>query len=127
MKAAYQQHRQSIDQVVQIANNRVLSDERDAEAQIHSSTLVMLAVLIIAIAITVIIAMIITRSVTGPLVEMQRAMLEIKNDHDFTRRIHIESHDELGQTAHSFNELIASLQVTLRATEKCQRSFSIRR
>jgi methyl-accepting chemotaxis protein len=55
----------------------------------------------------------IIRSITGPLNQMRTAITEIGKNGDFTRRIPVDTDDEVGQTAKSFNELMATLQQTL--------------
>jgi methyl-accepting chemotaxis protein len=55
----------------------------------------------------------IIRSITGPLNQMRTAITEIGKNGDFTRRIPVDTDDEVGQTAKSFNELMATLQRTL--------------
>ncbi|GAO37175.1 hypothetical protein SCT_2593 [Sulfuricella sp. T08] len=55
----------------------------------------------------------IIRSITGPLNQMRATISEVEKNGDFTRRIPIDTEDEVGQTAKSFNELMATLQQTL--------------
>ena len=52
----------------------------------------------------------IIRSVTGPLNQMRATMITVEKNGDFTQRIPVSSTDEVGQTAKSFNELMATLQ-----------------
>lgn len=113
MKSAYEHHRKAIERVVENANKRFVADENTAAAQINSATFLMLTVLVISVAVTVCISMLISKSVTVSLLNVQRTMLEIKNTNDLTRRINIESDDEIGQTSKTFNELIISLQSSL--------------
>ncbi len=58
--------------------------------------------------------MILRKFVSTPLGVMKMAIVEISNSKDFTRRIKVNSVDEIGQTAHSFNELMESLQIAFR-------------
>ena len=55
----------------------------------------------------------IIRSITGPLNQMRTTITEVDKNGDFTRRIPVDTEDEVGQTARSFNELMAALQQTL--------------
>ncbi|MHB1621248.1 MAG: methyl-accepting chemotaxis protein [Sulfuricella sp.] len=55
----------------------------------------------------------IIRSITGPLNQMRTTITEVEKNGDFTRRIPVSAEDEVGQTAKSFNELMATLQQTL--------------
>ena len=51
-------------------------------------------------------------SITGPLNRMRTTITEVEKSGDFTRRIPVNTGDEVGQTATSFNELLAALQQT---------------
>ncbi|HXU93919.1 MAG TPA: HAMP domain-containing protein, partial [Gallionella sp.] len=55
----------------------------------------------------------ISRSIIRPVSAMKSTMVEIGKTGDFTRRIAVDSKDEIGQTARSFNDLIGNLQNTL--------------
>jgi len=55
----------------------------------------------------------IIRSITGPLNQMRATITQVEKNGDFTRRIPVSTEDEVGQTAKSFNELMAALQLTL--------------
>jgi methyl-accepting chemotaxis protein len=57
----------------------------------------------------------IIHSITGPLRLMQSTIGEVEETYDFTKRVAIDSEDEVGQTAKSFNELMAILQQSLTA------------
>lgn len=52
----------------------------------------------------------IIRSITVPLQEVRHAIADVERNSDFTRRADVESEDEVGQMAKSFNQLVASLQ-----------------
>lgn len=72
-----------------------------------------LGISIAALLLGMVTAALITRSITGPLERMRQAISGIEKDHDFTRRLRIDSNDEVGQTAHAFNDLVAALQQSL--------------
>ncbi len=55
----------------------------------------------------------IIRSITQPLEQVQSTILVVERDSDFTRRVDVDSDDELGRTARSFNQLIATMRETL--------------
>ena len=57
---------------------------------------------------------ILQKFVTEPIRHMQTAMREIGNAGDFTRRVVVDSNDEIGQAAHSFNDLMGNLQSAFR-------------
>ncbi len=50
------------------------------------------------------------RSISGPLGRMQAVISEVEKTSDFSKRVPVHSSDEVGQTAKSFNELMAVLQ-----------------
>ncbi len=52
------------------------------------------------------------RFVSEPAGRMRSAIKEISSTGDFTRRVAVDSEDEIGQTAKSFNELMGTLQTT---------------
>ncbi|MBI3221732.1 MAG: methyl-accepting chemotaxis protein [Nitrosomonadales bacterium] len=56
----------------------------------------------------------ITRSVTLPMNMMHSTIVTVGKNGDFTQRIAVQGHDEVGQTATAFNDLMAALQNTLR-------------
>lgn len=113
MRTHYETHRAAIDRVVELANARVVDDEASAKQKIELAMALMLGVLVLAIVVTLALTVAISRSVTRPLSLMQTRMAEIKNNNDFTRRIGIDSLDEVGETARAFDSLAASLQETL--------------
>ncbi|MBS4051329.1 MAG: methyl-accepting chemotaxis protein [Methylomonas sp.] len=113
MEAAYENHRAGIDRVVQIANLRVAEDEAAANRQIGSATRLLWTVLALTVALTIAVALLISRSVTLPLSDLQKMMLQIKNGRDFTLRLNTGGHDEIAETAQTFNGLIMSLQKML--------------
>ena len=62
----------------------------------------------------ILINFILRRFVSVPAGRMRRAIMEISSNGDFTRRVDINSTDEIGQTARSFNDLMGNLQSTFR-------------
>jgi methyl-accepting chemotaxis protein len=61
-----------------------------------------------------IVAWLIIRSITTPLNRMRATIGEVEKNGDFTQRIPASGHDEVGQTANSFNDLMTTLQSALR-------------
>ncbi|TAN73344.1 MAG: methyl-accepting chemotaxis protein, partial [Gallionella sp.] len=62
-------------------------------------------------------AALITRSVVLPVSAMRSTIVDIGKNGDFTRRVAVDSRDEVGQTAHSFNDLMGNLQAALRQVQ----------
>ncbi|ADE12652.1 methyl-accepting chemotaxis protein [Sideroxydans lithotrophicus] len=52
--------------------------------------------------------------VSDPAGRMRTAIMEISRTGDFTRRVKVDSDDEIGQTVRSFNELMENLQTAFR-------------
>ena len=96
----------------QLKINEQLEKEAFATAsQAHTLLLIMGGLIFL---ITSSLVFLLARSITRPLSQMQTTMAEVERSGDFTRRIEIDSQDEVGMTAKSFNELIGSLQTALR-------------
>jgi len=57
----------------------------------------------------------IIRSITMPLNQVRITIAEVDQNSDFTQRVEVSSEDEVGQTAKSFNQLIATMQETARS------------
>ncbi len=68
---------------------------------------------LIAALLATVFSMLIARSIVLPVSAMKSTMVDIGKTGDFTRRIPVDSKDEIGQTARSFNDLIGSVQTTL--------------
>ncbi len=97
-------------QQVAEANKIVVDSTHTAE----STMLILVGGGAVAALLAVVLAVLITRSVILPMGMMRSTMVEIGKGGDFTRRIAVDSRDEVGQTAHSFNDLMGNLQTTLR-------------
>jgi methyl-accepting chemotaxis protein len=69
---------------------------------------------IVALSIGILLVVVIPRSITRPLNNMQRLITEIEKSRDLTIRISESNHDEVGKTADAFNKLMSVLQETLR-------------
>ena len=56
----------------------------------------------------------IARAITRPAKVLQTVMQSIEHDGDLQRRVHNESHDEIGETTHAFNALMEHFQDIIR-------------
>ena len=54
-----------------------------------------------------------SRSITRPLNDIRDVVSRVQRDGDFTILAPVEGKDEVSQTAHAFNELLANLRVSL--------------
>ncbi|GAA5185165.1 methyl-accepting chemotaxis protein [Niveibacterium umoris] len=67
-----------------------------------------------SIAAVVVLAFLIVRAITGSLDAMRGTIVAVAGSGDFTLRATVRSHDEAGQTASAFNQLIEQMQSSLR-------------
>jgi len=80
-----------------------------AEKEAMWTTLIVVAAVIAAL----VVSFLTIRSITGPLTEMQSVIGRVARENDFTSQIPAAANDEVGQTAKSFNELMATLRQAL--------------
>ena len=95
------------------ASQRVLKAEESLAASASSISRISLAIAVLALLIGAIAAWQTARSITAPLHQLRQVIVEVENKHDFTLRIPVHSQDEVGQTAKSFNDLLAAMQQAL--------------
>ncbi len=69
-----------------------------------------LGLLVLATGVGLLVSMWVSRLVAKPLTQMQAKIAEIERTSDFSLRVNITSHDEVGQTARSVNALLSTLQ-----------------
>ncbi|MDD2914205.1 MAG: HAMP domain-containing methyl-accepting chemotaxis protein [Gallionella sp.] len=92
----------------------------DNTASSASSTMrVMIIGGIVAALLAAFLSVLITRSVIVPMGMMKSTIVEIGKNGDFTRRVALDSRDEVGETARSFNELIGNLQTAFHQMHDC--------
>jgi methyl-accepting chemotaxis protein len=82
---------------------------RLADQDVMWTTIVVIA----SVAGALLIAYLTIRSITRPLTEMQSVIGKVARENDFTGQIPVAANDEVGQTAKSFNELMATLRQAL--------------
>ncbi len=69
-----------------------------------------LSLLVLATVVGLLVSMWVSRLVAKPLTQMQAKIAEIERTNDFSLRVSVSSHDEVGQTARSVNALLSTLQ-----------------
>ncbi|WP_088104584.1 cell wall metabolism sensor histidine kinase WalK [Halalkalibacter urbisdiaboli] len=77
----------------------------------------------IALAITVVLIILLARTITGPIVDMRRQALRMGHG-DFSRQVTVYSTDEIGQLAKSFNELTFKLHDATVTRDREQKKLS---
>ena len=96
----------------QVKLGEELKKESLADAErAHSLFVIMGAGIVLFISISI---FWLGRSISVPLDRMRTAIAEVEHSGDFTRRIPINGNNEVGQTAHSFNQLMDTMQAALR-------------
>jgi len=83
--------------------------------QIQMLKMLQAALLAAAVLLSVAVALVVGRRIVKPLRHVQAQLATIEKNHDFSVRIPVESGDEVGQTAHSVNALLDSVQAGLQA------------
>ncbi|WP_246038540.1 methyl-accepting chemotaxis protein [Chitiniphilus eburneus] len=56
----------------------------------------------------------ITRSVVGPLLRLRDFVTHVAHQYEFTRRLGVAAHDEVGETSRAFDQLLDTMQSSLR-------------
>jgi methyl-accepting chemotaxis protein len=96
-----------------------------AEAQANEARTVSMAVSALLLVAMVAIATLITRSITRPLHAVVAGLRGVaEGEGDLTRRVKIDSKDELGELAHWFNTFVARVQGTVAAIGRTTSSIA---
>jgi methyl-accepting chemotaxis protein WspA len=130
VKDYYDQHRLAVDEVVKLANLRIEADEQRARNSITGWTITQLVFGVLVLVLLGVISWIIVRGIVVPtsgLIDRMTDMAE--GAADLTKRVKVESGDEIGQLAELINAVIqrihdvvarvkvASIQLNSTATE----------
>jgi methyl-accepting chemotaxis protein WspA len=107
VKDYYDQHRLAVEEVVNLANSRIADDEKKAEKSITGWTITQLVFGVLVLAVLGIISWIIVRGIVEPtsgLIDRMNDMAE--GAADLTKRVNVESADEIGKLAELINAVI---------------------
>jgi methyl-accepting chemotaxis protein len=117
LKVIYAEHRSGVDETVKAAS--AWSEARKAElaATVRQSNLVFAIVALASIAVGVLVALLTVRAIVIPLAELQRTITDVEKSADFTLSMKVVRHDEVGVTAHSFNQLLSTLRAAFRSIQ----------
>ncbi len=113
LRSHYQDHRNAIDQVVELANQRVQQTEQNAAATISSATRGQWVLLILAVTLAMTAAFAVLGSILQPLQRLRDTMLSISDKKDLTLRLNLTGNDELARTATAFDNLLQHVQQML--------------
>ncbi len=98
--AQYKAQRAAIDQVVQMANDRIDSDQKFAAVTIHQRTKFLTAIGIVVIVLIVVVFWVLAQSlsITGIVARIRDVLLGM-SDGDLTQRLRLDRNDEIGVVA----------------------------
>jgi methyl-accepting chemotaxis protein len=82
----------------------------DSNANYSHNRTFSIALILVGLALGVMFAYWIVRSVSEPLEKVRQMVREVAQSSDFSKRVKVESNDEVGQTAKAFNALLESQQ-----------------
>ena len=99
-----------IENLAKECSKHVQDEEENLRAFSEKIGNITLFISIISLFVGIFVAWLITRAITRPLNQMQTAIGEVEKSGDLTRRIAVNSNDEVGQTAKAFNDLMGNLQ-----------------
>ncbi|MBI5936886.1 MAG: methyl-accepting chemotaxis protein [Betaproteobacteria bacterium] len=93
---------------------KLQATQAEVEANARSALSMSAALTLLAIGLGSIFAFLITRAIKNTLRSMQTVITEVERSGDLSKRVDIDSNDEVGQTAKSFNDLMTTLQGSFR-------------
>ena len=96
-------------QVIDLNSEDAKSVNEQNEKDIHSSTILLIIVIAIALVLYVVISWLIAQLISRPTKEMEELMKKAEQG-DLTVQSTYESKDEIGSLAHSFNEMLTHLK-----------------
>ena len=79
-----------------------------------TATFIIAGVFSAATAILIVMGVLMARGIIKPLESMRKAIVKVVGENDFTIRADVKTHDEAGQTAQAFNQLLEQMQSSLR-------------
>ncbi|GAB1460570.1 methyl-accepting chemotaxis protein [Thauera sp.] len=98
-----------VERIVAIAGERARA-EAQAARDIYAAVKTGLAVFIAAaVAILAVLAWMIIRSITRPVMQLEHTMAEVARTNDLTRRARITNHDEIGKMANALDAMLAKM------------------
>ena len=103
----------------------------DSIERYESNRIFSIGLIVLGLALGAAFALWIVRSVSGPLERVRKMVHEVAKSADFSKRVKVESNDEVGQTAKAFNALMDSQQTAIQevnrtVTAMAQGNFSLR-
>jgi len=100
-----------------IGSVRVIVDESNAEKRLHEIVIMALTATVIFLVCGIIAAYLLAKSMTKPITELSACATALKNGDD-TIQARIETADEIGQLAASFNSMVAAIRLRTKDLEE---------
>ena len=91
-------------------------EQSEAYAPVTRLIWIILFICLSATALIIFFALKVSNKIILPITSMQKAMANIAENTDFSERVAVESEDEIGRSAISFNRLLESLEVSIKET-----------
>lgn len=102
----YEEHRKHIDEVVRLANIKNAEIEKFASQLTVSKTKLLIIIFLITVFVSIIFFLITVRSVVFSIKKLINGIRDIESEFNLTKRIQIESKDEVGLLSRYFNSFI---------------------
>ena len=90
----------------------------EAESVYNTNTVLNLGLVAGGVAVGLLMAFWIVRSITRPLEGMRSVAMAVAASSDFSRRVKVDSEDDVGQTARAFNQLMQTQQEAIDAVNR---------
>lgn len=105
-KVYFDKFRQQIAEFIHIEDELMIERQSAAQASASNTNITILVGMLVAIVLGVSVSWITLRSITGPVDEVAKGLSALANG-DLTNEISIDSNDELGQMAQSYNQAVS--------------------
>ncbi len=113
LNPAYNTANTSVNALLNHIRNVANEENEAADVTYSTARAISIAAITAGLVISVLLSFLIIRSITGPLQAIRTVIRDVRDSKDFRKTVVVESHDEVGQTAQAFNDLLASMRGTL--------------
>ncbi|MFM8863514.1 MAG: methyl-accepting chemotaxis protein [Limnohabitans sp.] len=100
-------------ELIEVQLNVAKDEYESSKAAYETARLVSGLLLAVGIALGLLAAYLIVRSVVGPLQMVQKTVTDVAEHFDYSRRVAIRQKDEVGRTAEAFNRLLEAQQAAI--------------
>ena len=102
-----------LNELIKYEETQATASGKAAEATVSTMSLVQQGAFLAGLVILLAVGVSVFRAIMGPLELTRRTMEDIAQQRDFTRRVPLNSNDEIGQMVYSFNGLVDRLQTSM--------------